>query len=149
MPNIVHRIGMEHAIPEQAYKAVATREGLASWWTKKVTGEPKVGNVLQFRFETGGPDFEVLKLTYPTRVRWKCVAGLDQWIDTRVYFDIVHEDGETVLLFKHCGRHEEMEFMHHFSTSWAFFLIGLKSLFEGGEGRPFGSRYQRISRKSK
>ena len=54
MPNIVHRIGMKKANPEEAYGSVATREGLASWWTEKVTGESKVGNVLQFRFETGG-----------------------------------------------------------------------------------------------
>lgn len=36
MPNIVHRIGMEHASPDEVYKAGATREGLASWWTEKV-----------------------------------------------------------------------------------------------------------------
>ena len=78
MPNIVHRIGMKKANPEEAYGSVATREGLASWWTEKVTGESKVGNVLQFRFETGGSDFEVLELTPPKRVRWKCVAGPEQ-----------------------------------------------------------------------
>jgi uncharacterized protein YndB with AHSA1/START domain len=103
MPNIVHRIGLEKASPEQVYKAVATSEGLASWWTEKVTGESRVGNVLQFRFETGGSDFEVLDLTPPMRVRWKCVAGPQQWIYTRVYFDIMQEEGETILLIKHCG----------------------------------------------
>ncbi len=30
MPNIIHRIGMEKASPEEVYKFVATREGLAS-----------------------------------------------------------------------------------------------------------------------
>ena len=149
MPNIVHRIGMEKASPEQVYRSVATREGLASWWTEKVTGDSKVGNVLQFRFETGGSDFEVLELTPPKRVRWKCVAGPEQWVDTRVYFDIIQEEGETILLFKHCGWRDETEYMHHCSTSWASFLLGLKELLDGGQGRPFGPRYRRISRWSK
>ena len=139
---------MEKASPEEVFQAVATRDGHASWWTEKVMGESKVGNELQFRFETGGSDFQVLELTSPKRVRWKCVAGPDQWIDTRVYFDIVQEDGETILLFKHCGWREETEFMHHCSTSWASFLIGLKEL-DGGQGRPFGPQYGRISRWSK
>ena len=57
MPNIVHRIGMEKASPEEVFQAVATRDGHASWWTEKVMGESKVGNELQFRFETGGLGF--------------------------------------------------------------------------------------------
>jgi uncharacterized protein YndB with AHSA1/START domain len=140
---------MEKASPGQVYESVAIREGLASWWTEKVTGESEVGKVLQFRFAPGGSDFEVLELTRPKRVRWKCVAGPEQWIDTRVYFDIMQEEGETILLFKHCGWREETEYMHHRSTSWASFLIGLKELLDGGQGKPFGPRYRRISRWSK
>ena len=87
-----------------------------------------------------------LVMTPPKRVRWKCVASPDQWIDTHVYSDIVQENGETELLFKHCGWREEPEFMHHSRTSWASFLIGLKDLLDGGQGRPFGPRYHRISR---
>ncbi len=54
--------------------------------------------------------------------------GPGQRIDTRVYFDIMQEDGETILLFKHCGwrEEEEIEFMHH-GTSWATCLIVLRN----------------------
>jgi uncharacterized protein YndB with AHSA1/START domain len=58
MPNIVHRIGTSHASPQEVYQSLATREGLARWWTTKVTGECNVGRVLKFRFDGGGPDFE-------------------------------------------------------------------------------------------
>jgi len=145
MPNILHRIGIEGTTSETVYQAVASREGIASWWTEKVTGESTVGSVLQFRFGKGGPDFQVLELTPPTRVRWKCVAGPEEWIDTRIHFDISQQDGETVLLFKHCGWRAEVEFMHHCSTQWAYFLIGLKQLVEVGQGRPYGPRFEPIS----
>ena len=81
MPNIVHRIGIEGTTAERVYQAVATRDGIASWWTEDVNGESTVGSVLQFRFGKGGPDFQVLELAPPTRVRWKCVAagGVDRY----------------------------------------------------------------------
>ncbi len=69
-------------------------------------------SILQIRFETGGSDFEVLEMTPPKRVRWKCVAGSEQWIDTRVHFDIKEEDGEMVLVFAHRGWREETPLEH-------------------------------------
>lgn len=149
MPNIVHRIGMEGTTAKAVYRAVASREGVASWWTEKVTGESAVGSVLHFAFGKGGPDFQVLELASPTRVCWKCVAGPDEWLDTRIQFDISRQHGETVLLFTHGGWREEAEFMHHCSTQWAYFLIGLKQFVESGQGRPYGPRFEPISRWSR
>lgn len=149
MPNIVHRIGMEGTTAEAVYRAVATREGVASWWTEQVTGESTVGSVLHFDFGKGGPDFQVLELTPPARVRWKCVSGPEEWVDTRIRFNISRQDGETVLLFTHGGWREEAEFMYHCSTLWAYFLLGLKQFMESGRGRPYGPRFEPISRWSR
>jgi uncharacterized protein YndB with AHSA1/START domain len=146
MPNIVHRIGIESSSPEEVYPSIATREGLATWWTETVLGESRVGGVLQFRFPNTGPDFEVLELAPNERVRWKCVVGPDEWLDTHIEFDLSVVDGETVVLFKHSGWREENEFMHHCSTQWAYFLIGLKASLEGGQGTPAGPRFEPISR---
>jgi hypothetical protein len=93
-----------------------------------------MNRILQFRFETGGSNFEVLEITPSKWVRWKCVAGPDQWVDTRAYFEIAQEDCETVLLFKHCVWRKETERMHRCGTFWASFLIGLKDLLDGGQG---------------
>jgi uncharacterized protein YndB with AHSA1/START domain len=146
MPNIVHRIGIENTSPEEVYHAIATREGLAGWWTETVHGESRVDGVLQFRFPNTGPDFEVLELVPNKRVSWKCIVGADEWLDTHIEFDLSFADGETVLQFKHSGWRRENEFMHHCSTQWAYFLIGLKVLVETGRGTPFASNYQPISR---
>jgi Activator of Hsp90 ATPase homolog 1-like protein len=146
MPNIIHRIGTEKATTQQLYEVVATAEGLRKWWTIHVNGEAKVGNILQFRFPKGGPDFEVLELTPIEKVEWKCVQGPKEWIDTHIEFNILNDSGETVLMFKHSGWREEVDFMHHCSTQWAYFLIGLRKFLETGEGTPFGKNLEPISR---
>lgn len=140
MPNIVHRVGIENTSIEKVYESIATARGISSWWTKKVNGTSKEGNVLEFRFGEGGPDFMVIKLQPNSRVEWKCVVGPDEWIDTHIEFELSKLEDEIILVFKHSGWREEVEFMHHCSTQWAYFLIGLKDHLAGtGKGRPFGS----------
>ena len=41
--------------------------------------------------------------------------------------DLKDGDGETVVLFTHADWREPVEFMHHCSTKWATFLIGLRN----------------------
>jgi hypothetical protein len=42
-----------------------------------------------------------------------------------------------VVLFTHAGWREPVEFMHHCSTKWAYFLLGLKAGLEGGPATPY------------
>jgi hypothetical protein len=149
MPNILHRIGTDKATVQQMYKAVSAVSGLSSWWTTDVRGESKVGGVLHFQFSKGGPDFEVIDLQPLKRVEWKCIQGPKEWIDTHVEFNILKENDESVLLFKHGGWREEVEFMNHCSTQWAYFLIGLRKYLETGEGTPHGGKFEPISAWSK
>ena len=41
MADILHRVGIKSSSNE-VYKAVATRDGLASWWTNDTQGESNV-----------------------------------------------------------------------------------------------------------
>ena len=134
MPDIRHRVGIKAPISE-VYDAVATREGLAGWWTRDTEGESKVGGTLSFGFGYPEPSayFEVVALSAPTRVEWKCVKGPDDWMNTSVTFELRETDAETVLNFTHGDWREPVEFMGHCSTKWATFLVGLKNGLEGGE----------------
>ena len=136
MVDILHRVGIKSSSPDETYKALATREGLAAWWTNDTQGESKVGGVLQFRFKAGGFDMKVLELQPGKRVLWQVVEGPEEWIGTKVAFDLKQDDGYTTVLFKHQGWKEPVEFMHHCSTKWAVFLLSLKSLVETGKGAP-------------
>jgi len=140
MVDILHRVGIKSSLKD-TYEALSTREGLAAWWTTNTQGESKVGGVLKFRFssegkEIGGFDMNVLELEPNKRVLWEVVEGPAEWIGTRISFDLRQEGEYSIVLFKHQGWREPVEFMHHCSTKWAIFLMSLKSLIESGKGSP-------------
>ncbi len=140
MVDILHRVGIKSSLDE-VYEALTTREGLAAWWTSNTQGEGKVGGVLQFRFSAGGVDIggfemKVLELDPAKQVLWQVVDGPQEWIGTRISWELKQESDYCIVLFKHQGWKEPVEFMHHCSTKWAIFLISLKSLLETGTGTP-------------
>jgi uncharacterized protein YndB with AHSA1/START domain len=130
MPDILHRVGIA-AKPERVFEALTTIEGLRGWWVSETAGDPEIGGTIDFGFCT----MKVLEAT-PKRVHWRCVSGSPEWVGTEVTFDLAWKDEQTIVLFKHAGWTEPVEFMHHCSTKWATFLLSLRDLLEKGAGRP-------------
>lgn len=141
MADILHRVGIKSS-PDEVYKALATRDGLAAWWTNNTQGESKVGGGLRFRFndpggvEIGGFDMKVLELQPPKHVLWQVVDGPEEWIGTKIDWELKQDGDYVIVLFKHQDWKAPAEFMHHCSTKWAIFLMSLKSLVETGKGAP-------------
>ena len=140
MADILHRVGIKAPLNE-VYKALATRDGLAAWWTATTRGEGKVGGALQFRFsaggsEIGGFEMKVLELQPGKRVLWQVADGPEEWVGTTISFDLKQSGEHVIVLFKHLGWKEPVEFMHHCSTKWVIYLMSLKALMETGEGTP-------------
>lgn len=138
MEAIRHRVGME-APAREVYEALATREGLTRWWTRDVQGRSEVGDRLSFFFGGPGPAavMEVTDLDPSSLVRWRCVEGPAEWTGTTVTFELHGNGEETVVLFTHAGWREPNEFMHHCSTRWGYFLLGLRAGFQGGKATPW------------
>jgi len=138
MHEIRHRVGMKAPISE-VFSAVATREGVAQWWTRDIEGESRPGGTLAFHFGFPEPwvTMLVVELVEPTLVRWLCVEGPDEWKGTTVTFELKAEGDETTLLFTHAGWREPVAFMHHCSTKWGYFLLGLKAEFGEGKATPW------------
>ncbi len=137
MPDILHKVGIKSSSPNAVYQALTTVDGLSAWWTTNTQGESKIGSVLQFRFGDGGFDMKVLELDSARRVLWQVVDGPAEWIGTRISFEIAQRGDWTIVLFKHAGWKEPVEFMHHCSTKWGVFLLSLKALLETGKGSPW------------
>lgn len=140
MVDIVHRVGIKAPL-DQVYRALATREGVAAWWTTDTRGDSKVGEVLKTVFTRdgkvlGGFDLKVLELEPAKRVLWQVMDGPAEWVGTRIGFDLKEEDDYAIVMFKHEGWKEPVEFMYHCSTKWATFLMSLKALVETGRGQP-------------
>ncbi len=137
MPDILHKVEVKSS-PKDTYRALSAREGLAGWWTTDTQGDCNVGGVIDFRFGTRGHiEMKVLELEPAKRVLWQVVGGPDDWIGTKVGFELRQDGDFTVVLFKHQGWKEPVEFMHACSTKWAMFLMSMKSLVETGKGAPF------------
>jgi uncharacterized protein YndB with AHSA1/START domain len=139
MVDILHRIGVT-ASPDDVYAALTTIDGLAGWWTQDTKGDGNTGGVIEFRFANapapGGFDMKVLEIQPAELVRWEVVTGPDEWVGTQIKFELTQEDGYTIVLFRHEGWKEPVEFMYHCSTKWATFLMSLKKLVETGAGEP-------------
>ncbi len=136
MADILHGIGIKSSSLEKVYEALTTCKGLAAWWTEDTQGENIVGGTLKFRFDAGGFDMKVLALNPATHVLWEVVDGPEEWVGTKISWDLKQQGDYISILFKHQGWREPDEFMHHCSTKWAVFLLSLKSLLETGEGAP-------------
>ena len=147
MPDILHRVGMQGS-PAKVYDAIATTKGLSHWWITGTTGETSVGGVVKVRPEKGRGegrgegrvedrfDMRVIESKPGEVVRWQCEAGPPEWIGTQLTFRILGKGPETYVLFTHAGWKDPVEFMHHWSTKWALFLMSLKNWIEREEGRP-------------
>ena len=133
MNDILHRVGII-ASQEDVHTALTTIDGLSGWWTEETSGEPD--GVIAFRFLPGGFDMRVADLDPGRSVRWDVIDGPEEWVGTTVEWDLREEGDYTIVLFKHAGWREPVEFMHHCSTKWASYLLSLKQLVETGTGAP-------------
>ena len=136
MVDILHRVGVKAPSSATVYDALTTVDGLAAWWTEDTTGSAEVGGVLEFRFPPGGFDMQVVEQRPSEQVTWEVVEGPAEWVGTTIDWQLRRDGDYTIVLFKHQGWREPVEFMHHCSTKWATYLMSLKSLVETGEGAP-------------
>jgi len=140
MFDILHRVGVKTSL-DTVYTALATPEGVAGWWTTDSTGDSKAGGRIRFRFsehgkDIGGFDMKIVELVPNASVVWEVVEGPGEWVGTKIRFTLKQEGDFAIVLFKHEGWREPVEFMYHCSTKWATFLLSLKSFGETGTGRP-------------
>ena len=133
MVDILHKVGITSSTLDDVYAALTTLDGLSGWWASDTQGDTAVGGVVHFRFEPGGIDMKVVELDPATHVLWKVVDGPAEWIGTTVSWDLRQEGDNTIVLFKHQGWKEPVEFMHHCSTKWAVFLLSLKAMVKPGK----------------
>lgn len=139
--SIIHRIGIK-APMATAYEALATVEGVASWWTREVTGESKVGGTFQSRFlsidgvEMGSMQIRVVSLQPDCHVHWLFESGPAEWIGTEVTFGLKQEGEYSIVNFSHSKWREAVEFTAHCSMKWATVLLSLKQFSEHGNGLP-------------
>ena len=138
--DIAHRVGIRSS-SEAVYEALASRRGVAAWWTESTTGEVRAGGTFDVRFmsrgeEIGGMTMKILELRPSELVLWEVMAGPAEWIGTTIRFSLKQEGDYCIVLFTHENWAEQVEVMRHCSMKWAIFMMSLKALVETGAGQP-------------
>lgn len=136
MADILHQVGILKS-KEDVFRALATLDGLSKWWTGDTTGSAAPGKIIQFRFNGMGPDFQVVDYLPFEKVKWLCVAGIEEWLGTEVSFGLESKGKETFVHFRHGLWKHATPFFAHCNTKWAVFLLSLKDYLETGHGKPF------------
>ncbi len=136
MVDILHRVGIKTSSVDDVYAALATPAGVSGWWSRATEGESVVGEQLAFVFDDDRFVARVVELAPAERVAWEITEGPPEWVGTTISFDLAQDGEYVIVLFKHEGWREPVEFMHHCSTKWATFLMSLKALVETGTGAP-------------
>jgi len=132
MPDIIHRVGINAPVGK-IYDILTSIEGARAWWDSNATGDANEGGVITF-FKAF--DMKVTQTKPNELVRWKCVRGAEEWMNTEISFQLLYKQDQTFVLFTHANWQKPSEFMHHCSTKWAVSLLSLKALVETGKGRP-------------
>jgi len=137
MLDILHRVGVRSSTHD-VYSALATRQGLAGWWTTDTRGSCDLGSVTEFHFGTRGfIKMKVVELNPDRRIVWQVVDGPEDWMGNKISFELAQDGEQATVLFKHQGWKEQSEFMHHCSSKWASFMMSMKAFVESGKGAPF------------
>lgn len=96
------------AAPEWVYDALATAEGLDSWFTAGASVDARTGGEITYRWVDWGPDGvtteakgTVREADRPRRFVFEWDSGDERW--TTVEFDLEPRDGGTVLRVREHG----------------------------------------------
>jgi uncharacterized protein YndB with AHSA1/START domain len=127
------------------YDAIATRNGIAAWWTPLISGTVGLRKEFQLGFE--GLD-EIIRIRVdearkPQIVRWTVHehSGLPEWNGTSIAFALTGSGArKTTLRFRHNGLVPQLACYGDCSAGWDHFLDSLANVAAGGLGSPFGKK---------
>lgn len=91
--------------------------------------KPEVGFVNEFDFDEGCiTKFKILELVENSKIVWKCIASDEEWVDTKVSFELTEKDNNTMVILKHFDWSQRTNFYRWYSYNWAMFLYRLKNI---------------------
>ena len=133
--DIVHGIEI-HAEPKAVFDTVATRSGLAAFWTPDVQGDEAQGGELTFGFSEAPVrlPIRVARVEPPTEIAWDCPGGFPFWQGSSVSWSLEPSEHGTKVVFRHTGLPDdqpEYDF-GSISLTWALIVARLKEVVESG-----------------
>ncbi len=102
MAEILHKL-LINGQAEEVFNAISTQSGLRSWWTRDCVTDEFEGGQIDFYFDKRAIHVKMIIASIEThkRIRWKCINGMDEWLDTNISYDIAPHDKGIMLTFRH------------------------------------------------
>ena len=132
-----------NALVEKVYEALTKEEHVKKWWTPDTSLDSEKG---RFEFNPH-EDYVVVNVekSEPNNVvEWKVtdskMMGTNEWLNTKVIFELSEENGKTNRNFVHEGWKEETKCFESCTGGWNHFMNSLKSYLETGQGNPFSGK---------
>ena len=150
MATLYHQVWINAPIAK-VYEALATADGLGSWWAPHTSTQTDAGLVLAHNpgGEHGEVKMKVLDTVQDKRVEWETISThpkrspASAWTGTHIIFEItereslghwmgMNNEGENiaVLNFYHVGWDENSEFLGFCNFAWGETLLMLKQWCE-------------------
>lgn len=130
-------LGVDIATEQKAvFDTVATRDGIAAFWTPDVDGDASRGGELALGFGSAPSrlPLRVTKATAPHEVEWTAGGDWPYWNGSRISWSFEPSDLGTRVLLRHLDYGEGMPDYEFGSVAftWAMVLGKLKSVAESG-----------------
>lgn len=161
MPHIHHEL-LIASPAEKIFEAITTEEGLSGWWTpgtKRISDE-----VIRFHFgDTYFKEMKIIMLEPSKLLKWICLKGADEWIDTIISFELITGDKKSllslhpelqdqinqqidldkasVLIFQHNNWKDYTPMFSECNYTWGRFLRSLKLFCESGKGTAWPAQH--------
>jgi uncharacterized protein YndB with AHSA1/START domain len=139
MTSIRHNVVIK-ATSEKVYQAITEQDGLASWWTTDTIAKPELGFVNIFLFGKYRNEMKVSRLDKNKIVEWDCISSIEEWVGTKVSFELVENNNNTLLRFTHGGWRAVTDTFASCNYDWASFVKSLKLSCETGMGTPYQNK---------
>ena len=135
MPDIIHNLVIK-STPGKIYEAITTQQGIESWWCKQTTAKPELGFTNIFIFGPSRNEMKITELSPDKRVEWDCIESIEEWVGTKVSFDLEEKNDATLVRFAQSGYRAVTDTYASCNYNWALFMKSLKSFCETGAGDP-------------
>jgi len=137
MADLLHSVPVD-ASPKKVYDAVATQEGMRSWWTRDTQMETRVGGKAEFGFDRRGMVFRMVvdALEPGKRIRLSCSGDHPEWAGTTLEWKIEPSSNGAVLNFIHRGWREITPFAASCNSTWGELMYRFKNYVEGRKPGP-------------
>ena len=123
----------------RVYEAIATADGISSWWDKQTPKQTERGLVLEHYPgpEHGTVQLRVVELIPNQRIEWECISTHPAsspafaWTGTHFIFELAERSVDsTALDFRQTGYDERSRFFETNSAAWWEVLQNLKRVVE-------------------